>query len=44
MSTASRVLTMVLVILAQLTAFLAPVFVDAHHWWPRRGERRVPQL
>jgi hypothetical protein len=35
-----RGLVAVLVVLVCLAALLAPAFVDAHHWWPRKAKRK----
>jgi hypothetical protein len=35
-----RSLVTLLVILVCLAGIVAPVFVDAHHWWPRKSKKR----
>jgi hypothetical protein len=35
-----RSLITVLVILVCLAGLLAPVLVDAHHWWPRESKKK----
>ena len=35
-----RGLVAVLMILASLAAIVAPVLVDAHHWWPRKSKKK----
>ncbi len=35
-----RSIVTVLVILVSLAGLIAPVLVDAHHWWPRKSRKK----
>jgi hypothetical protein len=39
MLTLARFLVSALLVLVCLGGLVAPFFVDAHHWWPRRPKK-----
>jgi hypothetical protein len=39
-----RSLVTLLVILVCLVGLIAPVLVDAHHWWPRKSTKKKPEV